>query len=318
VGFILCILSLSQSVFAQQMPHYSLFERNLYAFNPAYGGMDFKLNLTGIYRSQWNELSGTPERYHLNGHMPLFAAGGGAGFVLKTEQIGPRRVTEVSLSYNYVLSSDYGIFSFGLRPTMRSWSWDGSQLTTPDGTYEDGAINHEDPILSSAALGATQFNFDLGVHFQGFDLKAGLFISQLLPSRAQLTDNFYYTAQVEWGLYGIYDYEWRQNISLNPALVIVSDGSRTQSTAKIGALFNKKYYLATGLRGYSGTTIDAFILGAGIQLDKNFWMYYNYDIGLSALRNAHSGSQEIIITYSFLGNIGGIVPPRVIYNPRYM
>lgn len=311
-------MSLSQSGIAQQMPHYSLFERNLYAFNPAYGGMDFKLKLTGIYRSQWNELSGTPERYHLNGHMPLYAAGGGAGFVLKTEQIGPRRVTEVSLSYNYVLSSDYGIFSIGVRPTMRSWSWDGSQLTTPGGTYEDGAINHEDPVLSSESLGATQFNFDLGIHYQGFNSKAGFFVSQLLPSRAKLTDNFYYTAQVEWGLYGIYNYEWRENISLNPALIVVSDGNRTQSTAKIGALINQKYYAAAGLRGYSGTTIDALILGAGIQLDKNFWVYYNYDLGLSTLRNAHSGSQEIIITYNFLSNIGGIVPPRVIYNPRYM
>jgi len=317
IGFLL-LLSMSHWSSAQQMPHYSLFEKNLYGLNPAYGGMDLKLAATGIYRSQWSPIEGQPERYHFNGHLPVFAWLGGAGFLLETETIGPRRWTQIALSYNYVLSSDYGIFSFGIRPGFRSWSFDGSQLTTPGGSYEDGAIDHDDPVLSAQSLGATQFNFDLGVHYRGFNVEAGIFAQQILPSTANLADNFGYDANLEWGLYGLYSFQSAFNIEWRPALLLISDGQRTQTMLKAGAVFSSSYYVSTGLRGYSARSIDAFVLGGGIKLNENFWVYYNLDLGISDLRNAHSGSQEIIITYNFLGNIGAVMPPRVIYNPRLM
>ena len=302
----------------QQMPHYSLFEKNLYGLNPAYGGMDLKLAATGIYRSQWSPIDGQPERYHFNAHLPVFAWLGGAGLLIETEQIGPRRWTQIAFSYNYVLSSNYGIFSFGVRPGFRSWSFDGSLLTTPGGTYEDGAINHDDPVLSSASLGATQFNVDLGIHYQGFNINAGIFAQQILPATANMTDNFGYDANLEWGVYGVYNLKGQYNINWQPAFLLLSDGQRTQSTLKVGAVFGSSYYAAAGLRGYSAASLDAMILGAGFKLNDNFWAYYTIDLGLSTLRNAHSGSQEIVIRYNFLGNIGAIVPPRVIYNPRLM
>ena len=303
---------------AQQMPHYSLFDQNLYGFNPAYAGMDLKLTATGIYRSQWNGIEGQPERYHFNGHLPVFAWLGGAGLVLETEQIGPRRWTQFALSYNYVLSSEFGIFSFGVRPGLRSWAFDGSQLTTPGGTYEDGALNHEDPVLSTQALGATQFNVDLGVHYRGFNVNAGVFAQQVLPATAQLEEDFGYDANLEWGIYGLYQVEGPYSIEWRPSFLIISDGQRTQSTVKVGALLSESYYAHAGVRGYSSQSLDAFIIGGGIKLNDEIWAFFNLDLGLSELRNVHSGSQEIIIRYSFLGDIGGIVPPRVIYNSRHM
>lgn len=316
-GFLM-LWGMSSFCYAQQMPHYSLFEKNLYGLNPAYGGMDLKLSATGIYRSQWSPIEGQPERYHFNGHLPVFAWLGGAGFLLETEKIGPRRWTQIAFSYNYVLSSDYGIFSFGVRPGFRSWSFDGSQLTTPGGTYEDGAIDHDDPVLSAQSLGATQFNVDLGIHYRGYNVDAGLFAQQIFPASANLSDNFGYDANLEWGLYGLYAFEGTYNIEWQPAFLLMSDGQRTQTTLKAGAVISSSYYVSTGIRGYSSSSVDAIVIGAGVKLNENFWAYYNMDLGLSALRNAHSGSQEIIITYNFLGNIGAVMPPRVIYNPRYM
>jgi type IX secretion system PorP/SprF family membrane protein len=318
IGSSLCMFVTLSAVVGQQMPHYSTFDKNLYGLNPAYGGMDLNLTATGIYRSQWNSIEGQPERYHFNGHLPVFAWLGGAGLLLETERIGPRRWTQFALSYNYVMSSDYGVFSFGLRPGFRSWSFDGSLLTTPGGSYEDGAINHEDPVLSAQSLGATQFNVDVGIHFKGYNVNAGVFAQQILPSTAQLSQDFGYDANIEWGLYGIYNYAWQFNIDWQPALLIISDGQRTQSTLKVGALFSETYYAQAGLRGYSGNSIDAFVIGGGIQLSEEIWAYFNLDLGLSAFRNVHSGSQEIIIRYNFLGDIGGVMPPRVIYNPRLM
>jgi len=314
--FLACFLSLVYA-HAQQMPHYSLFTKNLYSFNPAYAGMDLKLNATGIYRSQWNKIEGQPERYHFNAHLPVFAWFGGAGMLLETEQIGPRKWTQIAFSYNYVLSTDIGVFSFGVRPGFRSWSWDGTQLITPGGNIENGNVNLEDPILRAQELGASQFNIDLGIHYQGRKISGGVFAQQVLPSTARLADDLGYESNLEYGVYSIYSFQGPYEINFRPAALVMSDGIQTQSTINIGGVLNSAYYLSLGLRGYSALSLDAFTLGGGIKLNDNFWAYYNVDLGLSALKNAHSGTQEIIFTYMFLGNIGAIVPPRVIYNPRY-
>ena len=215
------------------------------------------------------------------------------------------------------MSTDLGIFSFGVRPGFRSWSWDGTQLITPGGNIENGNVNLEDPILTAQELGANQFNVDLGIHYQGRKIVGGVFAQQILPSTARFSDDLGYESNLEFGVYGMYSFQGPYEINFRPALLVMSDGIQTQSTIKLGGVLNSSYYISLGFRGYSSFSVDAFILGAGVKLNENLWAYYNVDLGLSALRNAHSGSQEIIFTYMFLGNIGAVVPPRVIYNPRY-
>lgn len=302
---------------AQQTPHYSLYDMNWYAHNPAYGGMDFELRLNGIYRSQWNGLEGAPERYHLSGHLPLYAAYGGAGILVQSEEIGARQFSYYALSYNYVQSTAMGIFSIGVRPGFYQWNWDGRKISTPEGNYDEDIIDHMDPALVNEQASGSIFNIDAGIHFQNENIKAGVFASQLYPGKYFITTDAGYGLNLEWGIYGQYEYDFSDRLRFTPSAIVMSDGRRYQSAMKIGTLIDKIYYAGVGVRGYSQKTLDAVILSAGLQMSDNFWIYYNFDIGLSKLRSTHSGSHEILISYRLEKQIGGVRPPKIIYNPRY-
>jgi type IX secretion system PorP/SprF family membrane protein len=250
--------------------------------------------------------------------MPLYAAYGAAGLMVQSEEIGPRQLTYYALSYNYVMSTAFGIFSVGVRPGLYQWKWDGSKIVTPSGNYDEDFIDHMDPELLNAQLSGTVFNLDGGIHFQNATIKAGVFFSQLFPGRMELINETGYGLNLEWGAYGQYTFEYTNRIDFLPSAIIMADGNRYQSAVKFGTLIDKIYYASMGLRGYSGKTLDAVMIAGGLKMSDNFWVYYNFDIGLSKLRSAHSGSHEIIITYRLDQQIGGVRPPKIIYNPRYI
>ena len=315
--FLVALLIISKAN-AQQLGHLTLFEQNLFAFNPAYGGMDFELRLNGTYRSQWTALEGQPESYDFNVQLPLYAAFGGGGFQVESESLGPRSITRYALSYNYVLSTSIGILSFGIRPSFNQWSWDGSQLITPGGNYEGELIEHIDPALLESQITTQAFNLALGMHFQNESIKAGIFSRQVLNSQIGILEDFGYNTITEFGVYAAYNYIWSNRIQFQPSFISMTDGNRWQAAAKIGILIENTYYVNTGIRGYDQNSMDALMIGGGLKLSDQFWAYYNHDIGLSNLRTAHSGSHEVMLVYRLEKKIGGVIPPKIIYNPRYV
>jgi type IX secretion system PorP/SprF family membrane protein len=312
------IFLLYSAASAQQLGQLSNFDQNIYAFNPAYGGMDFELRFNGTYRSQWTALEGQPISYDFNAQLPLYAAYGGAGIHVESETLGPRSMTRYSVSYNYVLSTGLGIISIGLRPSFYQWTWDGSQLITPGGNYEGTSIEHLDPALVESSISTQSFNVGAGVHFQNEQMKVGIFTRQLLQAQIGILDDFGYNTQLEAGAYVVYQYDWSNRITLQPSGMMMTDGNRWQAAVKFGTLIDDAYYVNLGWRGFTQNSLDALILGGGIKLSDQFWAYYNHDVGLSGLRNAHNGTHEIMLVYRLNRKLGGVLPPRVIYNPRYV
>mgnify|MGYP003548701211 FL=1 len=74
-----------------------------YSFNPAYGGLNNGLTLTGDFRNQWSNLQGKPLGGYFTAHSPLLNLNSGVGFSFSTESIGASNNTEGSFSYNYIL-----------------------------------------------------------------------------------------------------------------------------------------------------------------------------------------------------------------------
>ena len=60
--FICCTLILitNQNSYAQQLAQKGLYMLDPYSFNPAYGGLNNGLTLTGDFRNQWSNLQGKP------------------------------------------------------------------------------------------------------------------------------------------------------------------------------------------------------------------------------------------------------------------
>ena len=317
VLFILFIFSLI-SVNAQHASQYSLYTHERYAFNPAFGGMERSIAASLQYRSQWIVLTGHPESRMFNFNMPVYLWQGAIGFQLYNETFGAESQTTFGASYNYIHETSIGLFSLGLRGGIVQKSLDGSKLRTPDGTYEGSIIDHQDIILPNTKVSGVSPLLEAGAYFAGNFFEAGLSVTGVYPGGFQLGSEIHYTPKPVFHFFGEYFIESFEEISLYPTLLIKSDLIQTQAEMLVRAEWQDLLSAGVGYRGFGSSNQDALLLSAGVRLSPKFFLYYNYDIGLSHLQTAHEGTHELLIKYNLGEKIGAGLPPRTIYNPRHL
>jgi type IX secretion system PorP/SprF family membrane protein len=302
---------------AQQKEQYTLYMFNRYQVNPAYAGMDFSLSVTAAYRTQWLGINKNPVNQHISAHMPLYIANGAVGFQLDNEYLGAEQNLKVSLSYNYVYDSPYGLFSAGIKVGIHEMSIDGSLLRTPEGIYQDGQINHNDPILSITRQSSMAPLIGIGAYFINDYAEGGISIDNILSPNISLDNYVEYKSVPTLSIVGEYHWYPLEILSVNPTFLLKSDFRQVQF--EYGVYANYDQYLIGGInfRGYSGKSIDSGAILAGMQLSEKFRMIYAFDIPFSKLANVSQGSHEIQINYNLNKRIGIGLPPKIIYNPRY-
>jgi len=301
----------------QQSSLSSLYMYNKYEFIPAYGGLEGSLYLTGNYRSQWQELVGKPVTQRINAHVPVYFLKGAMGASINNRKQGPQGITDFKVSYNYVLSRSWGIFSAGANLGFFQYRLDGSVLRTPDGTYIDGIIDHHDLLLGEDLKASVGGSYGFSLFFINDFVETGISFQQT-PTykinldegsfRYQPTINFY----AETPIYIFDEYK------LSPSILIQSDLIQTQVDIAVTASYSGNIFGGIGTRGYSNNTFDSILLIAGWRFDKNYSLAYAFDVGVSALRTVHQGTHEIQLNYNLNKKIGAGLPPKVIFNPRYM
>ena len=304
---------------AQQTPQYSLYMFNRFELNPAYAGLDDALSLTGVLRRQWVGLEGAPATQLGAAHLPVYLTNGGFGVQFSNESLGPNSTTLLTGAYNFQLPiGRSAILSLGIGGGLLQRRLDGSVLRTPGGSYgnEPGSgIDHEDPFLSEIGQEGNTPVFNAGIYLKGENLEVGLSSFQNLeprfdagPTSLQLVRT--YSAQV------FYQWDLTRTLSLHPSAIVRSDARQTQ--LEFSALFeyNENIFGGASFRGYTNTSQDAVVIIAGLRLNEQTTLAYAYDLTLSSLRQASSGSHEIVIGYRLAQPIGKGRPPKVIYNPR--
>lgn len=307
---------------AQQPAQYSLYMMNNHAFNPSYAGMENSLIATGAFRSQWVGFVGQPINQQVNVHLPWYFASSGLGVNFENEQIGVEKNVSGSLSYAYHIELGKNtLFSTGLGVGLLQKTIDGTLLRAPEGAYEESTttIDHQDGILPNTIVRAFAPRFDLGLSLKYKELYIGvsagnitestLKFDQTLENSIKLTRNYYLTAS-----YGI---KFGDKLYFRPSLFIKSDVVQTQ--VEISTLFDFNDNIIGGLsfRGYDNNTLDAFVIIAGFRFSEKYTIGYAYDLSVSSLRSFQSGSHEIVISYNLNRQIGGSIPSKIIYNPRF-
>lgn len=316
---IIMMMVLSLDIVAQQVPQFTMTMLDKYRYNPAYGGMDASLNITGAIKSQWESFPGAPRFQNVTAHMPLYIANGGVGVQFSHDGIGPEESLGFQASYNYVMETNIGLFSFGLAAGIVQKKIDGSLLRTPDGVYEGQTIVHNDPILSSTigtGIGPTS---TIGIYFANDYIEAGLAVDQVLGNTITLNNQ----EETSIGLKRTYNafvetlYPINDDIVVYPAIFAKSDGIQTQIDVGAKVDYQDIYFGGLVFRGYSAKTIDALALFVGATLSNHLRVSYAYDITLSALRTYSEGTHEILVQYNLAKPIGVGRPERIIYNPRF-
>jgi hypothetical protein len=57
---------------------------------------------------------------------------------------------------------------------------------------------------------------------------------------------------------------------------------------------------------------------AGMKVTQNVTIAYAYDLPISGLSATNLGSHEIMLNYNLNKVFGAGVPPKIIYNPRFL
>ncbi len=316
-------IGLAFAATGQQLPQFSQYALNPFAYNPAYAGMENTLVVTGAYRKQWADLTGAPETQHLNVHCPINYLHSGAGFLVENDLIGAHRTTQVKVAYDYQLEFGQStVVSLGASAGYLQYSLDGAKLRTPEGEYgasAGGVFSHEDPILPATRTQAGVPTVGLGVFLSSGKLVAGVAVHSVLSSAAVFSGDVPLQVRVQREYLATAGWLFKVSNSLNfkPSLAVKTDFRVTQ--AEFSGILNYRGNMLAGVsfRGISQNQRDALVLLGGIRLNARTFLTYSYDVTLSALGASNSGSHEIMLKYSLERPLGvGKLPP-VLYNPRF-
>jgi type IX secretion system PorP/SprF family membrane protein len=195
---------------AQQDPVYAQYPNNPFVLNPAYTGLNNRLNANLQYRSQWSAIEGHPETFNFNAHMSILNNKAGVGVIAVQDKIGENTTTEVSAtgSYKIKLSGDR-VFSFGMQMGMMRFTNNNSNLNLQQG----------DPYF--ATYNVSRFNTGAGAILKSDRYMIGISVPRLLPVTVNqgagqnilVYDRTYY-------LFGSYEIFLNERVRLRPAALL--------------------------------------------------------------------------------------------------
>lgn len=296
---ILTFLCLSLFGFSQQEQQYSLYMINPFTVNPALGGTEDFIDVKVGYRTQWVGFESAPKTYYISGHGTVGREYNASSYHHKTEhkswhgvggfvygdQTGPvsRAGFNVQYAYNLPLNKKVRM-SLGSFLGLKSYSYDVSNLRREN--YDDEAIplNRVSKILPDLSVGIWLYSDSWYLGGSGFQLlqnKVGA-RDLILSEESKLLSHYFLNGGVK--------------LPVNESLILVpSFGLKTIFPLNVSADVSLKMdYKDSFWGGMSVRFGDSFVLLAGI-LVKNVEVTYAYDVTMSSIRKASSGSHEVIL-----------------------
>jgi len=281
-------LLLAGGVMGQQLPLNSQYILNQYEINPAVAGSDDGMPLGFTFRKLWMGLEGSPSIQTLSAHMEV-AEHMGVGLKVFNVSSGPLRRTggEVTYAYHIPLSEGKYNLAFGLSGLFYQYNLDLSGLKVKD---------PDDPVILESEESMIVPDVSFGTYFYGEKFYVGLAVPQLLSRKVDLKSNVELEQQQvrHYFLHGGYIFDINEQFSLEPsALLKLIEAGVFQADINLRMTYNKMVSF-----GLSYRTSDALVVQLGY-MSKNFLIGYAYDITLSDVRTASSGSHEIMMIYTF-------------------
>ncbi len=288
-----------------------------YQHNPAYGGLDYSLVANVHVRNQWQGLAESPSDILFNANMPFYIWSGAVGIQVSKKSLGVLSLVNVAGSYNYVLDLGNGLWSNGLRVGISQLGVDGNAIITPDGIYTGGSVNHRDPILTPEGINGIGLSWELGTYYKSDKAEGGLSL-QGLPGSDFGLEQFIFNKKLHATAFIQYKFSVFSKFELLQSILLKSDFNIVQSDITSIIRINGNVFGGIGLRGYSSKSLDAISIILGVKVSKHLTLTYSYDAGISGIRRVNEGSHELLVNYNLQKAIRTGLPPRIIYNPRYL
>lgn len=313
-----CILAIwlvsSSVLWAQQENQYTQFMHYRQGINPAYAGNSGAVEFTGLVRSQWMGIEGSPQTQVLSFSMPAVNNRVGLGANILHQSIGVTNEYTLETAYAYRFPVPRGFLGIGIMASVRMLRVDFSAL---QGTQPIG--------LDEAVPGDIQSklvpNFGAGIYYSGQNFYFGASLPRLLESNIDLSDgdgtisrdvrHFYLMGGVEL--------EVTDGLTLEPQLLLkFVAGAPLDMDLNVMGHFGDRFRTGLSFR-LGGSTEGGFgesaSLLVGADITEQLMLGLAYDMTLSQLRDFSSGSVEVVMRYYLKRKIE--TKPEEPDNPRF-
>ena len=285
-----CSLSLF-NVKAQQLPTFSQFLFNDYAYNPAIAGSKPYFDVKSGHRYQWVGLADAPRTYSLTVNGPTKNLKMGVGAFLYTDHVGPTRRTGFQGSYSYQLNLSESIrLSLGASFGISEWKLDGHKINTyspNDPVIIDGVMQTIVPD-AKFALYLYHENWNFGVSAPNILQSKLKFNEGTNTGLSKLEDHYY--------VHGGYRFNVSEDIQIEPTVLV----KYVQAAPVQADLMAKVTYKNQIWMGLAYRTSDAASAMIGYLFRENLVIGYSYDFTTSNLKNYSSGTHELLIGVRFI------------------
>lgn len=302
------LFAIVEIVHGQQDAQYTQYMFNTLSVNPAYAGSRGQLSISGLYRSQWVGLEGSPTTQTFNVHSPIRNSRLGYGLSIVNDEIGDGVVQETYLdavvSYTIEVARDSKL-SFGLKAGGNLLNLDFSGLRNFDSEATDGT--NIDNKFSP--------NFGFGVYYHTNVFYLGLSAPNVLETKhfdnAQNeanSTNFLSKERINFYMITGYVFDVNPVLKFKPALLTkVVSGAPLQVDLSANFMFNEKFTFGAAYRW------DAAVSAlAGFQITDQFMVGLAYDRETTDLGGTqfNDGSFEVFLRFELVKSYKRLVSPR--------
>lgn len=281
-------MMISKLGISQQLPIYTNYMLNPYAYNPAVAGSKptavFNLN----YRNQWVGFQDAPKTYMISLHSPIGKQKKlSVGVLVNSDNTGllSRTSGYLTLGYHIKLNKNYKL-GLGVSGGMVQY-----RVKLFDAKIADAG----DDLLTGNILSNNVFDSNGGLYLYSDKLFFGIATYQYIGNKITWKDSQSNLSQHMYATLG-YTFKVSKTISIQPsALAKFNAPAPFQPEFSLRAFYKNIIWL-----GGSYRMNDAASALVGVTIKDKLTIGYSYDIITSNIKSYSRGSHEIAICYQFI------------------
>ncbi len=285
------ILFICNNYSAQQLPIYSQYLLNDYAYNTAVAGSKNYFDVKSNHRYQWVGIDDAPRTYTLTLNGPLKNNRMGLGGFLYTDHVGPTRRTGFQFSYAYHFKLSKKIkLSLSVSAGLVEWKLDAHKITLADANDQVLTNNVMRTIVPDAKFGFLLYEdkWFFGAAFPNLIQSNLSFPNTTNTGLNKLEDHYY--------VHGGYLFNISDDIDIEPSLLIkYGPPAPIQFDIMTRIIWKDQIWFGAAYR-----TMDAASAMIGYLFKQNLLIGYSYDFSTSNIRHYSAGSHELMIGIRFV------------------
>ena len=288
-------LMLSVKAFSQQDPQFTQYFDNTLHVNPAYAGSSGMLSATALHREQWFGFDGAPRSTTFSLHTPLNYRSVGLGLTAVNDMIGPIRQNMIYVDFSYSIKlGEKSTLALGLKGgiNMLNVASEGMQNIQPNDPAFMNLQNQINP------------NVGFGIYYHNPHFFLGLSSPRILENSSS-NPNSYLESRHYFGIIGGV-FSVAKSLKMRPSVQVKATmGAPISVDASLAGIVSDKLWIGGMYR--LNSSAGGFVQ---YQISRQFRLGLGADFGTNGLRNANSGSYELLISYDFNYKKSDVKSPR--------